>query len=244
MTIARVTASAWLLLLATAVPARSQDLAGTAYFFSGSAGEGKREKLDHHNVTRGRGRPLKGSSCCEYFVVAFPTDDTFSLRHGVFEIATGSVQARRGRLVLVPDGPSRDGLLWWLENQLESFWNAGVFDLGLNLRLTQLVGQSMVVKLKTVGDDTRGTFRLALSYRGELRDFDRRRVGRLFTGPVRGRATYDEVGAGTYPIADLDDGDGPYPLPPIRQCGDEDAFGDGFDAGVPAAWPGPDYCRE
>src|SRR5262245_18045112 len=100
-----------LLLLGAAGMATAADQAGTAWIFSGSRELTTRE-LDWHHVMHGHAPgKLCGSSCCESFAIAFPTNETFSLRHDGYETATGAVQSRRAGLVLVPDPPSVDRLL-------------------------------------------------------------------------------------------------------------------------------------
>src|SRR6266852_2159457 len=58
------------LLLST--PALSLEVGGTAWHFDGSEHNSKLNEDLHVTVTSGR-KPLKGSSCCEAFVLAFPT---------------------------------------------------------------------------------------------------------------------------------------------------------------------------
>jgi hypothetical protein len=230
---------------------RAEDRGGTAWILDGSGGYHKNETLDRHHVIHGsHGGRLAGSSCCERFVLAFPTNDTFSLRHEGYVVATGQVRPQRAGLALVPDEASTGSLLWWLENDLEFFWHVGVTDIGLNLRLTELAHSSMVLSVKNVRGQMRATLKLRFKFRGEVRDFDRSRVRRLSTGPIGGTASFKEGGVDLVSLADFEEYDPGYPLPPVQSCEDkdEDDYED-FSAETPspyhpAAWPGPDYCRE
>ena len=238
-----------LVLHALAVPAQAVDLAGTAWVFSGSQDYDKNGKVDSRHEMRGRKRPLKGSSCCESLFVAFPTNETFSLRHEPYVIATGVVQGKGPNLTLRPDEPSRGMLLWWLENQLESFWNAGVFDLDLNLWLTTLSSNSIKVKLESVRGEQVATLKLNLGFRGEIRGFDHTRVRGLVTGPVRGKATIEGKRDVILSLQELDEYYPGYPLPPILSCDEkaaleEEDYFEEFRVVTAASWGGPDYCRE
>lgn len=236
-----------LVLVMLAGTASAQDLTGTAWIFTGSDDYDKSGKLDRRHAIRGRRGRLAGSSCCQYFVVVFPTNDRFSLRHEGYVVATGGVQRRRSGLALVPDAESLGTLLWWLENEIEFFWNVGVTDLSLNLQLMELTRQSMVVTVKNAGGDVRRALRLGFRFRGEVRGFDRARVRRFAAGPVRGEASFREKGTAVMSIADLEELDPGYPLPPVRSCEElareEEEFFATLNAFRPAAWRRPDFCR-
>jgi hypothetical protein len=207
--------------LVRSAPAEPLELAGTAWVF-GSSGLGSD---DHSHTIRGKGRPLTGSSCCERFVVAFPTESTFSLRHYSVEIATGRVRRRARSLTLAPDARSRAKLLWWLENELESFWN-GPFDRDLNLRLTSSLGQSLRVTLGEGVAERR--LQIGLRFQGDLRSIDRTQGPSPAPGRIRGSAAY---GASFRGEDEIDD---PSPLPPIRPCDDDPPDTSSYR---------PDYCR-
>lgn len=210
------------LALVRSASAETLELAGTAWVFGASG----LSSDDHDHTIRGKGRPLTGSSCCERFVVAFPTESTFSLRHYYVEIATGRVRRRAHSLALVPDARSRATLLWWLENQIEAFWNTGPFDLALNLRLTRSLGQSVRVTLGE-GAGERSLY-IGLRFQGDLRNIDRTQGPSPAPGRIRGSATY-----GT-PFRGEDEIEEPSPLPPIRPCDDDPPSTSSYR---------PDYCR-
>lgn len=215
--------------------ARAAELAGTAWHFgtpSGFKGE------DEHNTLRAGGTSaLRGSACCASFTVAFPTNETFLLLHESYEIASGTVRARRSAVALVPDSSSVGTLRWWAENQIESFWNAGVFALDLSLRASRVMRESVTITMRTAGGKQKATLKVAVRVGGTVLRVDRSRIrGNSFApGAARGQVTYNETLLGTTSIDGLE----VFPYPPEVPCGQES------DSEIPAAWSGgPDYCYD
>lgn len=221
-----------LALLLQPAAARAADLAGTALIFSGVENIDKDEDF-HHSIKAGGTRKLKGSSCCTYLVVAFPTSAAFELRADGSPIATGAAQQRGGGVVLVPDANSLEILRWWAENEIEEHWNAGVFALDLSLRLRRLSRAKLAIKLRTTGGQPKGLLKMALRLGGEVQHVDPTRIidNRFGPGPAKVTASVRALYRATVPITDLETS---YPYPPEVPC-DEEFFSRGLRA---------DYCYE
>jgi hypothetical protein len=225
------------MVLATPLPALAVDLGGTAWSFDGYVQNPKLNE-DVYVTLAGRRKPLSGSSCCEAFEIAFPTNDSFSLRHRGYEIATGQLRTRKGGFALKPDAASEATLLWWLENEVEFFWNIPVFDLGLRLRLDVLKHSSLRLGIKTAGGQIQGTLKLNFGVGGSVLAVDPTHVRGFAAGRVRGTVRYAERASGMVPIEETSAS----PYPPIVPCESDSAEIRSRDF-TPQSWSEPDYCR-
>lgn len=213
-----------------AAPAAGSDIAGTAWTLSGSVDYGKNRKVDHRVSLRAKGsRALAGSSCCSYFVVSFPTADTFSLRADGYEIARGRARVRGSRVRLLPDASWASTLAQWLEDDTEDHWNAGVFDLRLRLEVTAITRQSLILDVQTAGGGLRGVLRLSFAYRATTLAVQNVRAGRFAPGPGRGRTTFV---VRTVDVGSVSNEEEPY-LYPLDEC----SAGDRTAGPSPRAWP-------
>lgn len=225
-----------LCLLLGTTSARAASLAGTIWSLSGGgvASGGHRFAQDRHLRMRAGGSGiLGGSSCCEDFSLAFPSNEAASLRHKGYEIATGSTRIHGSTVDLIPDQASLGVLAWWAENEIEFFWNGGPFDLALNLRVERITAHSLRLQLPSPRAGERGTLRLAFKFAGTVLNVQN--VRRFGPGPAHGSVTF--VGSGS-PVASEEEDTGPSPYPPIVACDAET----GIESAA-RAWPHPDYCR-